>query len=110
MPTFRFACQSLDSYARNVAAGIVVSFKQWWGQQASPASRFSLALEPLEDRVLLSATVSIGDAQVTEGSDLQFVVTLSAAAADDTFVTYSTANDSATLADNDYTGRATRRC
>lgn len=53
-----------------------------------------------------SATVSIGDATVVEGGDLQFPLTLSNPVDVDTVVIYSTADGTATLADNDYTGTA----
>ncbi|MCX7417982.1 MAG: hypothetical protein NT013_00385 [Planctomycetia bacterium] len=52
-----------------------------------------------------SATVSIGNASVTEGGNLAFTVTLSKAVDVPTVITYSTANGSATTADSDYAGQ-----
>ena len=49
--------------------------------------------------------VSIGDASVTEGGNLQFNVSLDSPVGVDTVITYSTANGSASTADNDYTGQ-----
>ena len=51
------------------------------------------------------ATLSIGDDSVTEGGDLEFTVSLSSAVAEDAVITYSTADGSATTADNDYSGQ-----
>ena len=56
---------------------------------------------PLEDdKPLLSITGS----QAVEGSGVQFTVSLSAALGEEVTVEYSTADDSATTADSDYTG------
>jgi hypothetical protein len=52
-----------------------------------------------------AATVSIGDASVTEGGNLSFNVSLSRLVDVDTVITYSTADGSATTADSDFTGQ-----
>jgi hypothetical protein len=52
-----------------------------------------------------AATVSIGDASVTEGGNLSFNVSLSSLVDVDTVITYSTADGSATTADSDFTGQ-----
>ena len=54
-----------------------------------------------------SATISIGDATVTEGGNLEFAVTLSQPVDVDTVITYSTTDGSATTTDSDYTGATT---
>ena len=53
-----------------------------------------------------SAAVSIGDDSVIEGGNLEFEVSLSNVLSVDTVVTYSTADGSATTADDDYTPKA----
>lgn len=53
-----------------------------------------------------SASVSIADASVAEGSDLEFEVTLSNPADVDTVITYSTADGSATTANGDYASQS----
>ena len=50
----------------------------------------------------LPPTLTIDDASVTEGGDLDFSVSLSYAVFEDAVITYSTADGSATTADNDY--------
>lgn len=55
-----------------------------------------------------SATVSIGNASVTEGGNLVFNVSLTNAVDVDTVITYSTADGSATTVDNDYTAQASQ--
>jgi hypothetical protein len=52
-----------------------------------------------------AATLSIGDASVTEGGNLSFNVSLSSLVDVDTVITYSTADGSATTADSDFTGQ-----
>jgi hypothetical protein len=52
-----------------------------------------------------AATLSIGDASVTEGGNLSFNVSLSRLVDVDTVITYSTADGSATTADSDFTGQ-----
>jgi len=52
-----------------------------------------------------SAAVSIGDASVTEGGDLEFDVSLTNPVDVDTVITYSTADGTATTGDSDYTGK-----
>ena len=52
-----------------------------------------------------SATVSISDAMVVEGGNLEYAVTLSNPVDVDTEVTWSTNDGSATTADNDYTAQ-----
>jgi hypothetical protein len=54
-----------------------------------------------------AATVSIGDASVTEGGNLSFNVSLSSLVDVDTFIFYSTADGSATTGDNDFAGPQT---
>jgi hypothetical protein len=54
-----------------------------------------------------AATVSIGDASVTEGGNLSFNVSLSSLVDVDTVITYSTADGSATTGDNDFAGPQT---
>ncbi|MCW3808091.1 Calx-beta domain-containing protein, partial [Plebeiibacterium marinum] len=53
--------------------------------------------------VTVTPTISIGNASATEGSgNLNFEVTLNAASTETVTVEYATANNTATLADNDY--------
>jgi hypothetical protein len=54
-----------------------------------------------------AATLSIGDASVTEGGNLSFNVSLSRLVDVDTVITYSTADGSATTGDNDFAGPQT---
>ncbi|MEC5127715.1 Calx-beta domain-containing protein, partial [Verrucomicrobiales bacterium BCK34] len=55
-----------------------------------------------------AALVSIGNATVAEGGNLEFTVTLDNPVDVDTIVTYSTADGTATTADSDYTGQASQ--
>ncbi|MEC5126218.1 Calx-beta domain-containing protein, partial [Verrucomicrobiales bacterium BCK34] len=55
-----------------------------------------------------AAKVSIGNAAVVEGGNLEFTVTLDNPVDVDTIVTYSTADGTATTADSDYTGQASQ--
>ncbi len=52
-----------------------------------------------------AATVSTGDASVTEGGNLEFIVSLNNPVDVDTVITYSTADGSATTGDSDYTSQ-----
>ncbi len=63
-----------------------------------PRRQAAAAMESLEARQLLT-TLSLSDASVTEGDNLEFVVSLSSAVAHDTVVSYSTAGGSANSSD-----------
>ena len=54
----------------------------------------------------VNATVSINDVSVAEGGNLEFTVSLSSAESEDVVITYSTADGTATTADNDYTSQS----